>query len=80
MICALRLLYRLEVENVYLAGFDGFKSSYNESYADTSLPTLNPGGRWDELNREIKDMFGDVTESTKNHMNISFLTESVFES
>lgn len=80
VICALWLLYRLEAEDVYLAGFDGFKASYNESYADPSLPTLNPGGKWEELNREIKDMFGDVTESTKNHMSISFLTESVFES
>lgn len=50
----LRLLLKIDVENVFLAGFDGFKNAYNESYADSSLPTLNPDGKWDELNRKLK--------------------------
>lgn len=79
VICALRLLYRLEVSEVEVAGFDGFKNKYNESYADASLPTLNPEGKWDELNAEIKDMFMDVKDSTSDHMRISLVTESVFE-
>lgn len=79
VICALRLLYRLEVSEVEVAGFDGFKNKYNESYADASLPTLNPEGKWDELNAEIKDMFTDVKDSTSDHMRISLVTESVFE-
>ena len=76
VICALRLMDRLQVKNVYLAGFDGFKKHYNESYADESLPTLNPGGDWDKLNEEIKDMFQDVQKTTK--LNIVFLTESIY--
>lgn len=78
VICCLRLLKQLEVKNVFISGFDGFKETYNESYADVSLPTINPGKKWDELNEEIKDMFRDVKKSA-SEMNITFLTESVYE-
>lgn len=77
VICALRLMDRLHAKEIYLAGFDGFKNVYNESYADESLPTLNPGNKWDELNDEIKEMFKDVKETTK--LSISFLTDSMYE-
>ncbi len=77
VICALRLMDRLGVKDVYIAGFDGFKDKYNESYADESLPTLNPGVKWNDINEEIKDMFNEVKNITK--LNISFLTESIYE-
>jgi len=76
VICALRLMDRLHAKNIYIAGFDGFKEVYNESYADEFLPTLNPSGKWDELNAEIKEMFLDVKETTK--LDIEFITESLF--
>lgn len=76
VICALRLMDRLHAKDVYIAGFDGFKDTYNESYADEFLPTLNPSGKWDELNTEIKEMYNDVKESTK--LKIGLLTESLF--
>lgn len=76
VICALRLMDRLHAKKIYVAGFDGFKDAYNESYADEYLPTLNPSGKWDELNAEIKEMFQDVKETTK--LEIEFLTESLF--
>lgn len=79
VICALRLLGRLGVSDVALAGFDGFKTMYNESYADPSLPTLNPDNKWDELNEEIKDMFQDVKLSVGSKMKIEFVTESIFD-
>ena len=78
VICMLRLLAFLKVKNVYLAGFDGFKNTYNESYADEALPTVNPGKKWEELNREIKNMFEDVKTSSPD-MNIEFITESIFK-
>ncbi len=78
VICALRLLRKLEVKEVYIAGFDGFKQNYNESYADASLPTINPGMKWEELNEEIKEMFADVKAASPN-MQIHFLTESLYE-
>ena len=79
VILALRLLNKLNANDVYIAGFDGFKTKYNESYADESLPTLNPDNKWDELNEEIKNMYMDVYNSVKGKMNITFLTDSIFE-
>ncbi len=78
VICCLRLLNKLDVPDVALAGFDGFKTAYNESYADPSLPTLNPEGKWGELNEEIKDMFRDFVLAAKAKMHIEFVTGSIF--
>lgn len=77
VICILRLLGRLGIHEVAIAGFDGFKDSYNESYADEALPAVNPGKKWSELNDEIKDMYADVVSTQE--MNVLFLTESIYE-
>ena len=74
----LRLLDKLHVCDVAIAGFDGFKHKYNESYADISLPTLNPDNKWDALNDEIDDMFQDFKASMQMNMNIKFVTDSIF--
>lgn len=78
VINCLRLLDVLQIETVFIAGFDGFKHKYNESYADASLPTLNPDGKWDELNAEIKDMYRDFCACVGKQMQIRFLTDSIF--
>lgn len=78
VIAALRLLNSIGARTVAIAGFDGFRHAYNESYADPSLPTLNPDNRWDELNVEISSMFEDVQLSTEGRMKISFVTDSLF--
>ena len=78
VICCLRLLNQLNINNIAIAGFDGFKTKYNESYADESLPTLNPDNKWGELNEEVKEMFRDFVESTQGKMKIQFVTESYF--
>lgn len=78
-IVCLRLLNKLHVANVALAGFDGFESSYDESYADTSLPHIVPGKTWNELNEEIRDMLCDFRQMTAGCMNLTFLTESKYQ-
>ena len=78
VINALRLLVHLKTERISIAGFDGFKHRYNESYADASLPTLNPDGRWDELNEEIIDMYRDFKHSEGAGIGISFVTETIY--
>ena len=80
VICALRLMSKLQVKKVALAGFDGFKDNYDDSYADKLLPSLNPKNNWAELNEEIKNMFADVLGSVKGSMEINFLTDSIFKS
>ena len=72
----LRLLDKLHMEKTAIAGFDGFRHQYNESYADISLPTLNPNNQWDALNDEIADMFRDFQKSSG--IQVEFLTESIF--
>ena len=69
---------RLNVKDVFISGFDGFKHQYNLSYADEHLPSLNPGNTWDELNEEIKAMYRDFIDSNKTGMKCVFLTESIF--
>lgn len=78
VICALRLMKRLGIKKIYLSGFDGFKETYNESYADKELPTVNPGKKWEELNEEIKDMFNDF-RSKSPEIEIEFLTPSMYQ-
>lgn len=77
-IMCLRLLNKLHVEAVALAGFDGFGNSYDENYADVSLPHLNPGKAWEELNAEIQDMLSDFKRMVKDSMQIKFITNSKF--
>ena len=79
VIDCLRLLDQLDIEQVSIAGFDGFKHKYNESYADALLPTLNPDGQWDKLNEEILDMFQDFQTTRGHRWKIQFLTDSIFE-
>ena len=79
VILCLRMLNKLNAHEVYIAGFDGFKTKYNESYCDVNLPTLNPGNKWEELNEEITDMYLDVKHSTEKQMKIRFVTESIFD-
>lgn len=79
MICALRLMDRLGVKEVLIAGFDGFKSRYNQSYADPFLPSLKTDTTWNDLNREIKSMFEDMKAGAQKCQKISFLTESLFD-
>lgn len=78
VICVLRLLDKLSVERVSIAGFDGFKHKYNESYADEYLPSLNPDNKWDELNDEITSMFSDFKQSANSCKKTYFITESLF--
>lgn len=78
MICALRFLDKVGVENVAIAGFDGFKHKYNESYADAYLPSLNPDNQWDALNEEISEMFVDFKKNAETCTSIYFVTDSLF--
>jgi len=78
VICCLRMLDWLGRERVTVAGFDGFRQVYNESYADPLLPSLNPENGWDALNGEIRDMFRELRENAVSLREITMLTESYF--
>lgn len=78
-IMCLRLLNKLHVENVALAGFDGFESAHSDNYADPSLPHINPGKKWEELNEEIRNMLDDFRKTTSETMQLTFITKSKYE-
>ncbi|HAR79798.1 MAG TPA: hypothetical protein DCR21_03110, partial [Succinivibrionaceae bacterium] len=78
VICILRLLDKLGVSNVTVAGFDAFSEKYNQSYGDPKLPTIHGVEDWDKLNNEIREIFLDIKQRTRGRMKISFLTESYF--
>lgn len=78
VICCLRLMDLLGIESVALAGFDGFKKHYNESYGDPYLPTRNPDGDWDRLNEDVLALFRSFRSGAVHCRTVSFLTESFF--
>lgn len=78
VICCLRLLEYLGIKGAAVAGFDGFSDSYNESYADPMLPSLNTAGSWTELNDEIRAMFEAFRNDARFCRDIKFLTPSYF--
>lgn len=78
IITCLRLMNKLCVKYVAIAGFDGFSTNYADSYADGSLPCLYPSNKWDDLNDEIEDMFNDFMNTTGESMEIFFVTESKY--
>lgn len=79
VICALRLLEQIQPSKVLLSGFDGFKMTYNESYADPMLPSLNSGNDWNDINAEIQNMFTDFKNNATIGDKVCFVTESLFE-
>lgn len=78
-IMCLRLLNKLHIPKVAMAGFDGFEDAYSDSYADISLPHINPGKAWEDLNQEIRSMFLDLKLSTSGQMSIALVTNSKFD-
>lgn len=79
VINCLRFLDKLNVKDIAIAGFDEFLNEYNESYADSGLPTVNPNNHWADLNQEILDMFRDFKRQVKDSVSIEFLTDSIFD-
>lgn len=79
VITCLRLMDKLHVNHVAIAGFDEFLSEYNESYADVNLPTVNPDNQWEALNAEIMSMFDDFKRHVKHTVEIEFVTDSIFD-
>lgn len=76
-IMCLRLLNKIQVKSVILAGFDGFEGEHSKNYADVAIPYINPGKTWESLNEEIRDMLREFR--TGNDMQIEFLTSSKYE-
>lgn len=69
------ILKNLNVENVLLAGFDGFSINMNENYYDATLRNQITIEQAELRNNFYKKLFSDM----KKYMNIEFITESMYE-
>lgn len=74
-IMLINLLNRLEVKNIYLAGFDGFSKIKTENYFDDEMINNVEYSTIEEKNIAIKKQINLI----KNHINIEFLTDSLYE-
>lgn len=81
MLMLLRLLSDIGVEDVALAGFDGYETDPKKrNYLSDSMEILSVGNRATEINKEIAEMLEDFNNSRRNpKMNIRFITPSRFE-
>lgn len=81
-ILLLRLLDKLNVKSISIAGLDGY--SYNPdgslNYAEQYLELSNVKENPIELNNEIEDMLVDFIKTSINKPKINFITPSRFES
>ncbi|MCI7784168.1 MAG: aldolase catalytic domain-containing protein [Succinivibrio sp.] len=78
MICVLRLLDKLHVQNIAIAGFDTFSSKYNASYADEMIPSVHGVENWDAMNKEIKEIYKDFRKRTQDTIKVTFVTKTDF--
>ena len=78
MIMCLRLLDKLNVSDIALAGFDGYQGNITENYMDITLQTLNTDKEQDLLNKEIKEMYQEYKTAVDNKINLHFITDSIY--
>ena len=80
VICLLRLLDKLGVSDVAIAGFDRFSDVHNESYADPAIPSLSGDEDWDALNAELSEIVSDFEKRVRGRMNLMSITPgSIFK-
>lgn len=80
VICLLRLLDKLGVSDVAIAGFDKFSDVHNESYADPAIPSLSGDEDWDALNAELSEIMSDFEKRVRGRMSVTSVTSgSIFQ-
>ena len=78
IVTCLRLMRKLSVKHVGIVGFDAFSEKYNESYADPSLPTVDPTSISELLNKEIQEIFDDFLKTAGGKITIDYVTTCSF--
>lgn len=75
LIVVMNILRKIGVKSIALAGFDGFTSDVDKNYLDEKLKRPVTKEQAERRNERTKKYL----ESVKNDMEISFLTESMYE-
>lgn len=76
IILLLRLLVKIGIKNVYIAGLDGYKSYGNAFYTNEMETALSDSERA-QASRENGEMLKDIVDSS--NLNINFITKSEYE-
>ena len=69
----------LGLEHVTVTGLGGFHHTYNESYADPLLFSLNPENCWNALNEELRGIFRELQANAASLRDIRMRTESFYD-
>lgn len=78
-IMLLKLLKRINLKKITLAGFDGFDEKMIANYTDSSFQNERHVSEFDILNREITEMYNEIRETLYPDCEIKFLTPSIYE-
>ena len=79
IVMLLRLLSKLDVKDITIAGFDGFNSNDNYSYYNEELESRYSSGNFEQINNEINEMLIDFNKNLNKEILINFLTPSIFQ-
>ena len=74
----LYLLRRIGVEEICLAGFDGFSTDIDNNYINDFFQNDRHINEFEAINREISQMLEEYIHSLKYKCRVSFLTESMY--
>jgi 4-hydroxy 2-oxovalerate aldolase len=71
---AIRLLIRLGIEEIYLAGFDGFRVDGKESFYSDNLVDMDNAESSTERNLSIKEQIAELSQQ----VTLVFVTPSAY--
>lgn len=77
-IMLLRLLLKIGVKNIVIAGLDGYNLDDNDNYSEEGLRLVREKETYELLNQEIAEMLEDIINHLPKGVNISFITNSYY--
>lgn len=78
-IMLLNLLKRLNPAKIVIAGFDGFSADNKSNYTDSSFQNERHVSEFENLNREIGEMFGNIVAALYPKCEIKLITPSIYQ-
>ena len=78
VIMLLNLLKILHVQNISIAGFDGFEKS-KENYLDSSFRNDKLFENYDEINKTISKLLDKYIKSVNGKIKVEFITPSIYQ-
>lgn len=79
MIMLLNLLKKLNINKIQIAGFDGFSSDSSNYYEENKFGEERFVKRYEQMNRNMKNMLGIYASGLQDNSSIQFITPSIYE-